>query len=67
MLDSKQFTVSLPPHPDSKSKRNLNSSEQQQKSILIRSDLKKKYFKAFLNISKLEIFCKVLYRSSKMG
>ena len=65
MLDSKQFTVSPPHH--SKSKRNLNSSEQQQKSILIRSDLKKKYFKAFLNISKLEIFCKVLYRSNKKG
>lgn len=58
MLDSRQFSISPPPPSQS----NLNSSEQQ-KSILIQRDFQKQYFKAFLNISKLDIFLciKVIY------
>lgn len=68
MLDSRQFTISLPP-TSPKSKRGLNSSEQQKKSTLIQSDLKKQHFQAFLNISKLEIFLciKVIYLLEQKG
>lgn len=63
MLDSKQFTIS---HPHPKAKRTLNSSEQQQKkSILIQSDLKKQFSKPFLTFSNLKYFCVLFTPSSK--